>query len=222
MLAIQPSFEEITLYFGSFSKMIAPGLRVGWVLPPEWLYGHLVNASETSQLNPSVFSQQLIGAYLDNPAWQDKLAEYRGIYREKFNALVETLEEVMPPPAPPGTVPPAASTSGSRSRKELTPRPWSTSASNAVWCTFPARRSTPTGAGKANCGCPSACRPWRISARAPASSAKCSATRPPRWYPAIFQLCRLRGRRFMSSIETRADDATTPKESARYLRRSRR
>ncbi|HAP88789.1 MAG TPA: GntR family transcriptional regulator, partial [Arthrobacter bacterium] len=85
------------LYFGSFSKMIAPGLRVGWVLPPEWLYGHLVNASETSQLNPSVFSQQLIGAYLDNPAWQDKLAEYRGIYREKFNALVETLEEVMPP-----------------------------------------------------------------------------------------------------------------------------
>ncbi|WP_411374472.1 PLP-dependent aminotransferase family protein [Arthrobacter sp. MPF02] len=96
MPAIQPGFEEITLYFGSFSKMIAPGLRVGWVLPPESLYGHLVNASETSQLNPSVFSQQLISAYLDDPAWQDKLVEYRGIYREKFNALVETLEEVMP------------------------------------------------------------------------------------------------------------------------------
>ncbi|MBT2597910.1 PLP-dependent aminotransferase family protein [Arthrobacter sp. ISL-72] len=96
MPAIQPGFEEITLYFGSFSKMIAPGLRVGWVLPPESLYGHLVNASETSQLNPSVFSQQLISAYLDDPAWQDKLVEYRGIYHEKFNALVETLEEVMP------------------------------------------------------------------------------------------------------------------------------
>ena len=96
MPAIQPSFEEITLYFGSFSKMIAPGLRVGWVLPPESLYGHLVNASETSQLNPSVFSQQLISSYLDDPVWKDKLAEYRGIYREKFNALVETLEVVMP------------------------------------------------------------------------------------------------------------------------------
>jgi DNA-binding transcriptional MocR family regulator len=96
MRAIQPEFEDITLYFGSFSKMIAPGLRVGWVLPPASLYAHLVNASETSQLNPSVFSQQLISAYLDEPAWHDKLSEYRGIYREKFTALVETLEQVMP------------------------------------------------------------------------------------------------------------------------------
>lgn len=94
--AIQPGFEDITLYFGSFSKMIAPGLRVGWVLPPASLYGHLLNASETSQLNPSVYSQQLISAYLDDPAWEDKLAEYRGIYREKLNALVDTLAEVMP------------------------------------------------------------------------------------------------------------------------------
>lgn len=96
MPAIQPGFEDITLYFGSFSKMIAPGLRVGWVLPPASLYGHLLNASETSQLNPSVYSQQLISAYLDDPAWEDKLAEYRAIYREKFTALVETLSMVMP------------------------------------------------------------------------------------------------------------------------------
>lgn len=96
MRAIQPEFEDITLYFGSFSKMIAPGLRVGWVLPPASLYGNLVNASETSQLNPSVFSQQLISAYLDDPAWQDKLSEYRRIYHEKFTVLVESLEKVMP------------------------------------------------------------------------------------------------------------------------------
>ena len=96
MPAIQPGFEDITLYFGSFSKMIAPGLRVGWVLPPASLYGHLLNASETSQLNPSVYSQQLISAYLDDPTWGDKLAEYRAIYREKFTALVETLSMVMP------------------------------------------------------------------------------------------------------------------------------
>ena len=96
MPAIQPGFEDITLYFGSFSKMIAPGLRVGWVLPPASLYSHLLNASETSQLNPSVYSQQLISAYLDDPTWGDKLAEYRAIYREKFTALVETLSMVMP------------------------------------------------------------------------------------------------------------------------------
>lgn len=94
--AIQPDFADITIYFGSFSKMIAPGPRVGWMLPPSWLYEHMVNTSETSALNPAVYNQQLISAYLDDPAWKTKLDEYRGIYRRKFEALVETLEEVMP------------------------------------------------------------------------------------------------------------------------------
>ena len=96
MPAIQPDFPDITMYFGSFSKMIAPGLRLGWVLPPAALYNHFVNTSETTLLNPPVYNQQLLSAYLDNPAWRDKLDEYRGIYQEKFTALVETLEQVMP------------------------------------------------------------------------------------------------------------------------------
>lgn len=94
--AIQPDFPDITMYFGSFSKMIAPGLRLGWVLPPQALYNHFVNTSETTLLNPPVYNQQLLSSYLDDPAWQDKLDECRGIYREKFTALLETLEQVMP------------------------------------------------------------------------------------------------------------------------------
>lgn len=94
--AIQPDFPDITMYFGSFSKMIAPGLRLGWVLPPVTLYDHFVNTSETTLLNPPVYNQLLLSSYLDDPAWMDKLEEYRGIYREKFIALVETLERVMP------------------------------------------------------------------------------------------------------------------------------
>ncbi|WP_427019262.1 PLP-dependent aminotransferase family protein (plasmid) [Pseudarthrobacter sp. P1] len=94
--AIQPDFADITMYFGSFSKMIAPGLRLGWVLPPASLLEHFINTSETTLLNPPVFNQMLLSSYLDNPAWQDKLEEYRGLYQEKFLALLETLEQVMP------------------------------------------------------------------------------------------------------------------------------
>ncbi|MFD1213275.1 PLP-dependent aminotransferase family protein [Arthrobacter sp. GCM10027362] len=96
MPAIQPEFADITLYFGSFSKMIAPGLRLGWVLPPQAMYSVLLNTAETSTLNPSVFSQQLLTAYLDDPAWQETLAKYRGIYEEKFTTLVDALTEAMP------------------------------------------------------------------------------------------------------------------------------
>ncbi|GAB4098119.1 PLP-dependent aminotransferase family protein [Sinomonas halotolerans] len=94
--AIQPQFPDITLYFGSFSKMFAPGLRLGWVLAPDWLHAHLLNTAETGALNPAVFNQLMMSAYLDDPSWKTTLDAYRGIYRAKFEALVETLAECMP------------------------------------------------------------------------------------------------------------------------------
>jgi len=95
--AIQPQFPEITMYFGSFSKIIAPGLRLGWVLAPEPLRGYFTNASETAQLNPSVFSQLVMSAYLDDPEWERILDEYRGMYRERCQAMSDSLAEYMPP-----------------------------------------------------------------------------------------------------------------------------
>lgn len=96
MRAIQPDFQDITLYFGSFSKMFAPGLRLGWVLAPEALRGYIINASETAQLNPSVLNQLIMSAYLDDSSWKDTLELYQGLYKEKFEALVTALEAHMP------------------------------------------------------------------------------------------------------------------------------
>jgi DNA-binding transcriptional MocR family regulator len=97
MPAIQPRFPDITLYFGSFSKMFAPGLRIGWMLAPASIHRHLVDTAETGALNPAVFNQLLTVSYLEDPAWKETLEVYRGIYRAKFEALIETLAEAMPP-----------------------------------------------------------------------------------------------------------------------------
>ncbi|MFF2028819.1 PLP-dependent aminotransferase family protein [Arthrobacter sp. NPDC058192] len=96
MRAIQPDAPEITFYFGSFSKMFAPGLRLGWVLAPETMHQHLTDIAQTAALNPSVFNQLMMAAYLDNPSWRDTLATYRGLYRTKLEALVGALTEHMP------------------------------------------------------------------------------------------------------------------------------
>lgn len=96
MRAIQPDFADITLYFGSFSKMFAPGLRLGWVLAPEALRSYIINASETAQLNPSVLNQLIMSAYLDDPSWKATLTKYQGLYKEKLDALIAALEVNMP------------------------------------------------------------------------------------------------------------------------------
>ncbi|MCX2746859.1 PLP-dependent aminotransferase family protein [Arthrobacter sp. MI7-26] len=96
MRAIQPDFQDITLYFGSFSKMFAPGLRIGWVVAPERLREHLVNANETTVLNPSVLSQMILTEYLDTPGWKSTLEEYRALYAAKCDVLVDALSQNMP------------------------------------------------------------------------------------------------------------------------------
>lgn len=96
MRAIQPDFPDITLYFGSFSKMFAPGLRLGWVLAPEPMHQPLTDIAQTGALNPSVFNQLMMSAYLDDPSWTDTLASYRGLYKAKLDALTEALAESMP------------------------------------------------------------------------------------------------------------------------------
>lgn len=96
MRAIQPEAPGITFYFGSFSKMFAPGLRLGWVLAPETMRQPLADIAQTAALNPSVFNQLLIASYLDDPSWKETLTSYRSLYRAKLEALVGALAEHMP------------------------------------------------------------------------------------------------------------------------------
>lgn len=90
------SLDDEVIYLGSFSKTFAPGFRVGWVLAPHAVREKLVLAQESATLCPPVFSQFAIGNYLTNHDWRGQVDVFRDMYRERRDAMLSTLTEVMP------------------------------------------------------------------------------------------------------------------------------
>lgn len=73
--------RDQVFYVGSFSKIMAPALRLGWLIAPESLMPKLTVIKEAGDLESSALTQRAVSAYLDDghlPAHLDRLqAEYR-------------------------------------------------------------------------------------------------------------------------------------------------
>ncbi len=95
--AIRADDADAVVYLGSFSKTIAAGLRVGWALAPHGVREKLVLASEASVLCPSNFSQLTVSEYLATAPWQEQIKGFRALYLERRDALLESMEQLMPP-----------------------------------------------------------------------------------------------------------------------------
>jgi DNA-binding transcriptional MocR family regulator len=94
--AMRAEDSENVLYLGTFSKTIAPGLRVGWALVPQALKEKLVIASESSILCPSNFTQLAISGYLSDQPWRDQITSFTQLYKVRRDAMLETLEATFP------------------------------------------------------------------------------------------------------------------------------
>ncbi len=90
------SGTDDVVYLGSFSKTFAPGLRVGWVLAPHAVREKLVLASEASVLCPPQLNQLAVVDYLETQDWQGQVDVFRGIYRERRDAMLDALTQLMP------------------------------------------------------------------------------------------------------------------------------
>ena len=94
--ALRSMDEDRIVYLGSFSKILAPGFRVGYVLAPPAIRDKLVLANESAILCPSSFSQMMISSYLEHADWQGQVETFRGVYRERRDAALEAMDEYLP------------------------------------------------------------------------------------------------------------------------------
>jgi DNA-binding transcriptional MocR family regulator len=94
--ALRAVEEEGVVYLGSFSKILAPGFRVGYVLAPPAIRDKMVLAQESALLCPSSFTQMMISEYLANADWKGQIDTFRGVYKERKDAALAAMHEYLP------------------------------------------------------------------------------------------------------------------------------
>jgi 2-aminoadipate transaminase len=88
--------DEWVFYAGTFSKILAPAVRVGWVIAPESLMPQLSVIKESSDINTSTFSQHAVAAYLDAGGLEAHASKLRSEYRARRDAMLDALGEHFP------------------------------------------------------------------------------------------------------------------------------
>lgn len=88
--------KHLVICLGSFSKVLCPGLRVGWVAAhPEVLAGYVI-LKQSTDLHTASFSQMLIHRYLQTCDFEGRLRRIRDTYKFRRDAMLAALEEEMP------------------------------------------------------------------------------------------------------------------------------
>ena len=88
--------EGQVLYLGSFSKVVAPGLRVGYAIADEAILGKMIIGKQANDVHTPMFSQMVIAQYLQEGLLAGHLAEINAMYRKKRDEMLRCLEAYMP------------------------------------------------------------------------------------------------------------------------------
>ncbi len=93
------SFDEegLVIYAGSFSKVISPGLRVGYACAPKEILQKMVVGKQGQDVHTNILAQMLCHAFLTEYDYTGHLARLREIYRQKSALILGKIEEHLVP-----------------------------------------------------------------------------------------------------------------------------
>jgi 2-aminoadipate transaminase len=87
---------NLVFYVGSFSKILAPSVRVGWLVVPEWLTPYLAILKESSDIDMATFSQHVVACMLDSGFLSHHLDQLCSEYRRRRDAMLTALSKRFP------------------------------------------------------------------------------------------------------------------------------
>ena len=86
---------ESCVYLGSFSKVLAPGLRLGFLVAPPALYPKLLQAKQAADLHTPSFNQRMVAEVLKDGFLDRHVPTIRALYRAQRDAMLQALDHEM-------------------------------------------------------------------------------------------------------------------------------
>ncbi|MBC7599836.1 MAG: PLP-dependent aminotransferase family protein, partial [Polaromonas sp.] len=84
------------IYMGSFFKILAPGLRLGFLVAPEALYPKLLQAKQAADLHTPGFNQRMVVETMKNGFLERHVPTIRALYKSQRDAMLSALQREMP------------------------------------------------------------------------------------------------------------------------------
>ncbi len=88
--------DERVIYLSTFSKILAPGFRLAWLVAPEDLYKKLLLAKQSADLCTNSFGQYVAHEYLARGLVDAQIAKTKALYRGKRDLMIRSMESHFP------------------------------------------------------------------------------------------------------------------------------
>jgi len=100
--ALQGLAPDRVLYCGSASQRLAPGMRLGWMLPPSWLSWALITAKAIEDGGSEIAGQLALAHFIGRGELERHLRRMRLRYQQRHETLLSALAREHPGVAPVG------------------------------------------------------------------------------------------------------------------------
>ena len=88
--------KGMVVYCGSFSKILSPGIRVGFVSAPDEIAQKLVVAKQVTDVHTNIFFQMLVSGFLDKYDLDEHIDGIRKLYKSKCDCITSALDKYIP------------------------------------------------------------------------------------------------------------------------------
>jgi len=87
---------DYVVYLGTFSKILSPGIRVGWILAPPPVMEKVVLGKQATDLCTSTLTQYFVAEFFAEGRWREYIESLIDLYRTRRDAMLESLERHFP------------------------------------------------------------------------------------------------------------------------------